>query len=117
MIDRVIHFLDDRLGAYPFDKMLVSDTDYRTNPVYGLNLLPSFISPFPDGFEYDIEQFKTISRNYIDNTLILNSRNDAWLKGAFQIYLMMEYVDTYYPKMTFIESCRSIRAGTIKRSR
>ena len=104
MIDRVIHFLDDRLGAYPFDKMLVSDTDYRTNPVYGLNLLPSFISPFPDGFEYDIEQFKTISRNYIDNTLILNSRNDAWLKGAFQIYLMMEYVDTYYPKMKIIGS-------------
>ena len=104
IIDRAVHFLDSKLGPYPFDKMLISDTDYRTNPVYGLNLLPSFISPFPDGFEYDMEQFKTISRNYIDNTLILNSRNDAWLKGALQIFLMMEYVDTYYPKMKIIGS-------------
>lgn len=104
MIDRVVHFLDSKLGPYPFDKMLVSDTDYRTNPVYGLNLLPNFISPFPDGFEYDMEQFKTISRNYINNTLILNSRKDAWLQGALQIYLMMEYVDMYYPKMKIIGS-------------
>ena len=102
MIDRVVHFLDSRLGAYPFDKMLISQSDYKANPVYGLNLLPSFISPFPDGFEYDMEQLKTISRHYIDNTIILNSRKDYWLQNALQIYLMMEYVETYYPKMKIL---------------
>ncbi|MBT0609151.1 gluzincin family metallopeptidase [Aequorivita echinoideorum] len=102
MIDRVAHFLDENLGPYPFEKMVVSDTDYRTNPVYGLNLLPSFISPFPDGFEYEMSQLKTMSRNYIDNTLILNPRKDYWLQDALQIYLMMEYVDTFYPKMKVI---------------
>jgi hypothetical protein len=102
MIDRVVHFLDSKLGAYPHKKMVISETDYRTNPVYGLNQLPSFISPFPDGFEYDMEQLKTITRNYIDNTLILNSREDYWLQDALQIYLMMEYVDIYYPKMKII---------------
>lgn len=98
-IDRAVHFLESRLGVYPFDKMVISDTDYRTNPVYGLNLLPDFISPFPDGFEYDFEQFKTISRHYINNTLILHPRKDYWLQNALQIYLMMEYVETYYPQM------------------
>lgn len=102
MIDRVVHFLDSKLGAYPYKKMVISETDYRTNPVYGLNQLPSFISPFPDGFEYDMEQLKTITRHYIDNTLVLNSREDYWLQDALQIYLMMEYVDTYYPKMKMI---------------
>ena len=102
MIDRVVRFLDSKLGPYPFDKMVISETDYKTNPVYGLNQLPSFISPFPDGFEYDMEQLKTIARHYIDNTLILNSRDDYWLQDALQIYLMMEYVDTYYPKMKMI---------------
>ena len=102
VIDRIVHFLDDRLGSYPFEKMIISDADYRTEPVYGLNQLPSFISPFPDGFEYDMEQLKTITRHYIDNTLILNSRKDYWLQDALQIYLMMEYVDTYYPKMKII---------------
>ncbi|MDP2685653.1 MAG: metalloprotease [Aequorivita sp.] len=102
MIDRVVHFLDSKLGPYPFKKMVISETDYKTNPVYGLNQLPSFISPFPDGFEYDMEQLKTITRQYIDNTVILNSRKDHWLQDALQIYLMMEYVDTYYPKMKII---------------
>ena len=102
MIDRVVHFLDKNLGPYPFKNMVVSETDYKLKPVYGLNQLPSFISPFPDGFEYDMEQLKTISRNYIENTFILNSRKDYWLQGALQIYLMMEYVNTYYPNMKVI---------------
>ena len=102
IIDRVVHFLDSKLGSYPFDKIFISETDYKTSPVYGLNQLPSFISPFPDGFEYDMEQLKTISRNYIKNTLILNPRTDYWLQNALQIYLMMEYVDTYYPNMKII---------------
>ncbi|MBK5212296.1 MAG: metalloprotease [Flavobacteriaceae bacterium] len=102
MIDRVVQFLNKKLGPYPFEKMVVSETDYKTNPVYGLNQLPRFISPFPDGFEYDMQQLKTITRHYIDNTMVLNSRNDYWLQDAMQIYLMMEYVDTYYPKMKII---------------
>ncbi|KJJ38879.1 gluzincin family metallopeptidase [Aequorivita vladivostokensis] len=102
LIDRIAHFLHERLGPYPFEKMVISETDYKTNPVYGLNQLPRFISPFPDGFEYDMEQLKTITRNYIDNTLIMDSRDDYWLQDALQIYLMMEYVDTYYPKMKII---------------
>ena len=102
VIDRIFKFLDERLGSYPFEKMVISDPDYRTEPVYGLNQLPSFISPFPDGFEYDMEQLKTITRHYIDNILILNPRTDYWLQDALQIYLMMEYVDAYYPKMKMI---------------
>lgn len=102
MIDRIVHFLEAQLGPYPFNKILITETDYKTNPVYGLNLLPSFISPFPDGFEYDMEQLKTISRHYIDNTMILNARKDYWLQDALQIYLMMQYVETYYPKMKIL---------------
>lgn len=102
VVDRVSHFLHDRLGDYPFDKIIVSEADYKNNPVYGLNQLPNFISPFPDGFEYDMEQLKTITRNYIENTLLLHPREDSWLIGAIQIHLMMEYVDLYYPKMKII---------------
>lgn len=101
-IDRVIHFLDENLGPYPFKKIVISEADYKNSPVYGLNQLPNFISPFPDGFEYDLEQLKTISRTYIENTLFFNPRNDYWLTGALQIYLMMEYVNTYYPNMKII---------------
>ncbi|MBT8261278.1 MAG: metalloprotease [Bacteroidia bacterium] len=101
-IDRITHFLDDRLGPYPFDKMLVSEIEYRNNPVYGLNQLPDFISPFPDGFEYDMEVLKTATANYLENSLVLHPRKDYWLYGALQIYLMMEYVDRHYPNMKII---------------
>jgi hypothetical protein len=101
-VDRITHFLDENLGPYPFDKMLVSEIEYRNNPVYGLNQLPDFISPFPDGFEYDMEVLKTATANYLENTLVLNPREDYWLYGAIQIYLMMEYVDTYYPNMKLL---------------
>lgn len=104
VVDRIAHFLNDKLGEYPFEKLVISDVDYRSSPVYGLNQLPDFISPFPDGFEYDMEQLKTITRNYLKNTLKLHPRDDYWLQEAIQIYLMMEYVDTYYPKMKMIGS-------------
>ncbi|PHS64059.1 MAG: metalloprotease [Flavobacterium sp.] len=102
IIDRVVQFLDKNLGSYPFDKLVISEIDYKRDPVYGLNLLPEFISPFPNGFEYDIEMLKIISRTYLENTLVVNPREDHWLIGAFQVYLMMEYVDTYYPDMKII---------------
>ena len=99
IIDRITHFLDKNLGEYPHDKMIISEIDYERNPVYGLNLLPEFISPFPEGFEYDIEMLKIMTRTYLENTLIINPRKDHWLIGAFQVYLMIHYIDTYYPTM------------------
>ena len=102
IIDRIAHFLDYNLGAYPFNKLVISEADYRSNPVYGLNQLPDFISPFPDGFEYDMEEFKTIARNYIQNTLQLHPRNDYWLAQALQIHLLINYVNEFYPNMKMI---------------
>ncbi len=101
-IDRIVQFLDKRLGAYPFKKIIATEEAYKNSPVYGLNQLPDFISPYPDGFQYNIAQLKTISRAYLENTIIVNPREESWLIGALQIYLMMEYVDTYYPNIKLL---------------
>ena len=103
-IDRITRFLNQKLGAYPFEKIIVSDTDYRISPVYGLNQLPDFISPFPTGFEMDLELLKTITRRYLETTLAINPREDYWLIGALQIYLLTEYVNTYYPDIKIMGS-------------
>lgn len=104
LTDRVVHFLDESLGQYPHEKIVVSDEDNSLNPVYGLNQLPSFLSPFPNGFEYDLAQLKTMSREYLENTLLLHPRKDNWLIGAIQINLMIQYVDIYYPNMKILGS-------------
>ncbi len=101
-IDRIIKYLEAELGPYPFKKMVVSDEDYRQNPAWGLNQLPNFIRPFPDGFQYDIEQLKTITGVYIKNTIHINPREEHWLLSALQIYLIKKYTDRYYPDMKIV---------------
>lgn len=96
-ISRIFKFLKNKLGAYPHESLMVTQEDYKSNPVYGLNQLPEFIRPFSDGFQYDIKQLKVITDNYLENTLLINPRKDQWIHDAIQIKLMMEYVDTYYP--------------------
>ena len=107
-IDRIIQFLKEELGPYPFKKMIISRQDYKQSPVYGLNQLPDFISPFPDGFQYDVEQLKTITAKYLKNTLMLDPRRDHWLYGGLQVYLMMKYTDRYYPDMKIIGSLSNL---------
>ncbi|HET8810895.1 MAG TPA: metalloprotease [Flavobacteriaceae bacterium] len=104
LVGRIAIFLEKRLGKYPFEKILITQEDYLENPVYGLNQLPSFIRPFPDGFQYDIKQLKTITSTYLENTLLLNPRTEKWIIDAIQIKLMMDYVDRYYPDMKLLGS-------------
>lgn len=105
---RIIKFLKDRLGHYPFSKILVSEQDYKSNPVYGLNQLPDIVRPFPDGFQYEIKQLKSVTESYLEKTLIINPRYDAWIKDAIHIHLMMEYTDKYYPNMKVIGNLSNI---------
>lgn len=103
-VDRIVHFLNDKLGTYPFNKIMSTQEDYKRNPVYGLNQLPDFVSPFPQGFEYDMEQLKNMTAAYLDNTIFVHEREDYWLRDAIQIKLMQEYINTYYPNMKLIGS-------------
>ena len=104
LLERIMKFLQQRLGEYPHESLMITKDDYLDKPVYGLNQLPHFIRPFPDGFQYDMKQLKTIINNYTKNTILLNPRNEQWLYDAIQISLMMDYVDQYYPKMKLLGS-------------
>jgi hypothetical protein len=101
-IDRIAYFLHEELGPYPHKKILVTDLDYKENPVYGLNSLPEFIRPFPQGFQYELKLLKTTINNYVDNTILVNPRYDAWVSEGIKIYLLQEYMDTYYPDLKII---------------
>src|SRR5690606_27014209 len=93
ILNRILKFLETRLGTYPHNQIIVTRDDYFNNPVYGLNQLPQFILPFPDGFQYDIKQFKTLTDQYLKNTLLLNPREEKWVYDAIHISLMIDYVE------------------------
>ncbi|RZS93697.1 metalloprotease [Aquimarina brevivitae] len=105
---RIFDFLEFRLGSYPFDKLMVSESDYKNNPVYGLNQLPDFLRPFPDGFQYEVKQLKSITEAYLENTLFINPREEAWVVDGIHILLMIDYVNQYYPKMKIVGNLSEI---------
>ncbi|WP_452227803.1 metalloprotease [Lacinutrix sp. MEBiC02404] len=98
LTDKVAGFITKNLGDYPHERLLVSHTDYKKKPIYGLNLLPDFFRPFPDSFQYELKLLKTVLYNYLENTLLINPRKDQWLIDGFQIYYLKKYVEEYYPE-------------------
>ncbi|SHF89021.1 hypothetical protein SAMN05444483_103118 [Salegentibacter echinorum] len=108
ILDRIVNFFQDRLGPFPQESIFVTRDDYLNSPIYGLNQLPGFIRPFPDGFQYDIKQFKTITNNLLKNSIHINPRKEKWVHNAILVSLMIDYVDEYYPKMKLLGSLSDI---------
>ncbi len=102
VLKRQLSFIEEYLGKYPHKKLLINKTTYLKNPVYGFNQLPKFLTPFSDVFEWDIKIFKALTNRYIENTIITNKREDAWITDAIQIYLMIKYVNQFYPEVKAI---------------
>ncbi len=104
VIDRVVNYVAEKLGPLPQQKIVVSQVDYERNPFYGLNQLPSFISPFPDEFLYELKFLKTYTQNYLKSALHLNPRKDTWIADGIQTYIMMQYIKEHYPNMKMMGS-------------
>lgn len=101
-INRISDFVFEKLGTYSQSKMSVSQTDYNRNQIYGLNQLPSFLSPFPNEFIFEIQFLKTYLQNFLTKSMEINHREDHFITDAILVYIMMEYMDEFYPgvKMT-----------------
>lgn len=106
IIDRITHFVENFVGNYPFNKITVAQSDYDKNPFYGLNQLPSFISPFKNDFLFEIKFLKAYVNNYLKNSLKLDQRKDNWIYDGIQIYTMMKYMDEVYPDAKMMGNAR-----------
>jgi hypothetical protein len=109
IIDCVVQFISATIGEYPFDKIVISETDYERNPFYGLNQLPSFISPFSDNFTYEIKFLKTFLNVYLKNSLNIDNRKEAWIHDAIQVYTMMKYIELNHPNSKMLGSASSFK--------
>ncbi len=108
IITKIANYLETNLGAYPHERLLLSNIDYKKSPNYGLNLLPDFIRPFPETFQFELKVLKTALRNYLENTLLINPRKDQWLLDGIQVYWLMEYVNKKYPNLKIFGSLSKI---------
>lgn len=106
--EKISKFINKNFGKYPHEKLLITQVDYDKNPVYGLNFLPKFIKPYPSHFQYELKVLKIVLHNYLENTLLINPREEQWLLDAIQVFYAMNYVDEHYPDMKFLGSLADI---------
>ena len=100
--DQIIKFTNEHLGEYPHERILLTQTEYERNPVYGLNQLPFNLSPFPDAFIYELKFLKTYLSVFLRNSLRLDPRKESYIFDGIQTYLMMKYVEENYPDRTMM---------------
>ncbi|MFY0714219.1 metalloprotease [Seonamhaeicola sp. NFXS20] len=106
--EKVLDFIENNLGKYPHEKLLLSQIDYDKDPIYGLNFLPKFLKPYPNHFQYELKLLKVAIHNYLENTILLNPRKEQWLLDGILVYYLMKYVDVHYPNMKFLGSFADI---------
>lgn len=99
ILSRQLLFIKRFLGSYPHKELFVDKASQAKNPIYGLNQLPRFIRPFPDVFEWELTMLKAMTKRFIGNTLLTDTRKDYWLTDGLQMYLMIRYVSEYYPEI------------------
>ena len=97
IVDKIINYVHEKIGTPTLESITVSQVDYEQNPFYGLNQLPSFISPFSDDFIYELKFLKTYLNNYLKGSMYVDQRKDNWVFDAIQVYYMMRYIDENYP--------------------
>lgn len=100
-IDRIAGFLKENLGAFPHDHLMVSELDYGKNPLYGLSLLPGFVRPYREQFQFELKFLKTALYNLVKESLYLDERKERWVLDGIKNYLMIKYVDKFYPNQKF----------------
>lgn len=97
IIDKITNYVAEKIGASRQEKIMVSQEDYEREAFYGLNELPSFISPFDDDFVFELKFLKTYLNNYLAANLKINFRKDHWILEGIQHYYIKKYIDENYP--------------------
>ncbi len=102
ILNRELLFIKKYLGKYPHLEIYIDKATQSKNPIYGLNQLPNFLRPFSDTFKWDIAMFKALTKRYLENTILINKRKDYWLIDGIQNYLMIEYIEEFYPEIKLL---------------
>lgn len=109
IFDKVARFSASKLGLPIAPKIILNQEDYNREPFYGLNQLPSFLSPFPNDLMFELKFLKTYLGIYLKENFNLNQRRDYWVYDGVQVFLMMKYIEEYYPDLKMTGNLANIK--------
>ena len=81
--------------------MLVAEVDYNKHPLYGLGLLPKFIIPYKEEFQFELKFLKTALNQFVEETIYIDKRKERWVYDSIVVYLMIKYVEENYPNQKY----------------
>ena len=101
-LQRIDAFTKKILKPLPNKKLLVLKKDYARNPLVGISQALAFLNHFPDDFIYETRFIKAYLASYLNELFTINKRKDHWITGGIQTYVMIKYVDAFYPDSKFL---------------
>ena len=66
-LKKINTFLNNTLGDFPHERILLSQEKYEKRPFYGLTLIPAFLKPFPPQFEFEVKALNAYLYHYLKN--------------------------------------------------
>ena len=102
LFKKVVGFLNSKLAVYPHDNLMVTITDLKKYPIYGLNIIPDYFTPFSKQFKYELNLLKNLTRLYLKQHLQLNPRETYWIQAGFENFILMTYVEQFYKDESLI---------------
>ncbi|WP_146104829.1 M1 family aminopeptidase [Tenacibaculum sp. SG-28] len=102
IIRKQINFIESYIGKVPFTELFIDKTTINKNTLHEIYGLPDWLKPFPENFKWEINFFHSLCSKYINNLILHNKRVGYWFSEGLQTYLMMEYLEKYYPETTLL---------------
>ena len=101
-LKQIYNFTNSLLSPIKHKKILILKKDYAKNPLVGITEVVPFLNPFSDSFIYETKFIKAYLATYLHELLIIDKRKKHWIPGGIQTYVMMKYVESFYPKNKFL---------------
>ncbi|MET3730972.1 hypothetical protein [Moheibacter stercoris] len=102
LLPKQLQFLEDHFGPLPMRKLFISSKTKREQDFLGVDDLDAWILElklFTEEEKNALKLFQVLAYEYIDHLFVVNKNQDHWIKNGLQYYVMMKYVDHYYPTL------------------
>ncbi len=95
-IKKMLAFLESYLGKPAHKNILIEKNTYNKNPIYELKYLPKGLDPYPKEFKWEMQFFKALTSQYIQQLVLTNNNTDYWFNQGLAVYLFQEYLEQNY---------------------
>ena len=72
------------------------------NPIYGFNNIPEILSPYKEGFTYEINILKLLISQFLNNAYPFHKRVNYWEIKGIETFLLISYLKEYHSDVNLI---------------